>query len=189
MELLTKYLALRSEKIELKSSDFTEVSLKRNNAIRIQYALKTYHRDHTMAIIFYPKGKSLGAESAKTINTMFEQVDHVLLVCSKHSKTAFQHFSMPWEILLYEELEVDIFENHLMPRYELLSDEQVKTVATSWGMKVEEFKKCIGLMRFRVDPVQRLMGWKINSVIKVEESDVLNGCNTFYRLISEDQQF
>lgn len=192
MDLLTKYLRMRSEAIELKSSDFQEAALKRENGIRVNYALKDYNLNgvrQTMAIVFYPIGKSLGADMAKSINRMFEPVEHLLIVCSKHSKMASHNFTMYWEILLYRELEFDIFENDLMPQYKLLNCQEIKDVAKSWQMTENEFKACIPITLHRKDPVARVMGWKIGNVIKVEEADVLTGCNTFYRLISDDQQF
>jgi len=77
-----------------------------------------------------------------------------------------------------EEVEIKIFENKLVPKARILSEDEVKELLKKYNIKLRELPKIL-----ITDPVVRALKAETGQVIEFSRSEELYGYSKYYRLV------
>ena len=77
-----------------------------------------------------------------------------------------------------EEIEVNIFDSHLVPKHEILSDEEKKKFLEEWNVSIKQ------LPRIRnTDSVVKILNAKKGDILRISRNDPAIGEYYYHRVI------
>jgi DNA-directed RNA polymerase subunit H (RpoH/RPB5) len=104
-----------------------------------------------------------------------------IIIAKDISKKAIQLITTNFpktEVFLEEEFMINIIDNELVPKHELLSPEEEKEFYESYGCKKKNVPKI-----YSIDPIIRYYNMPIGSICKITRPSKTSGFVPFYRLV------
>ena len=148
-----------------------------------------------VAFLMLQPGKTLGAEIAAAIVQAYRSEDvpdtlvaHLVMVCSKESKSVAHTFDQSgathWEALLYEELAINKMVCARVPRYTVLLEPAAREEAMRLlGIQGPDGLTKVSKILFRVDPMARLLGFRVGDLVRVVAPDAMTMETTSFRYV------
>lgn len=138
-----------------------------------------------LALVQIPTQFALGADLAGFLRDHYVQLaDHVVILRQRESKVAkiLNEAGFIWETLGYDELAFDKLSHSLVPKYEILLSETEKDCVLR-QLDLPSAQRLPRLLA-RVDPIARLLGLRVNDIVRIVRVDHLTLVNVAYRLVS-----
>jgi DNA-directed RNA polymerase subunit H (RpoH/RPB5) len=183
----------RVERCSLNDQELTHVSCKK----KLEYwTIKRFYADPrqngkrtSLCVILIPPSLALGTEFANIIIEHCVDQEHVVIVRKSESKQASHAFGLTatffWEIISYEDLNMDVLSHVLVPKYRLLISEEDRKVAFDRMGTTDPSK--FPLMKFRKDPIARRLGFRVGEVIEKKVPSITTCFTVSYRFVVSDK--
>jgi DNA-directed RNA polymerase subunit H (RpoH/RPB5) len=125
-------------------------------------------------------------EVTQLFSTLNKDTDHVIFISKSVTYQAVSFLNdtgLTWEVLSYEDTMCAKDTHQYVPKYDLLSEEEIQVVEKKYGSR-HKFKKMISVK----DAMARYLNFRPGDVVKTTQCSAIGGLCTSYRiLISPDE--
>jgi len=140
-----------------------------------------------VAFVFVPPNTTVGVDLAKYLVKQYSvHARHLVIVCTKSSRSTggvLDASGMVWESVSYDDVGVCIMDSGLVHSYTVLVGAGRAEAMASLGLATENELARLPLLRYREDPVARLLGLREGDLVRVKSPCTLTGQDVTYRYV------